>query len=545
MEPIKHFKVLFVSAFVLAGCNSSAPRTDQTRALSKSTAPAAASPGSATSGAPAVTPSAEVIAGKQVFDRTCSVCHNAGNETVPGVGVLRSLPADRISFALSDNGLMKAQAKMLTGDQRNNVISYLTAPRPVFAALAGDPRKEDMRPEYKYPVRMSRPDRDANDAPIPRAWSSPPLADGPFKFETWEQPSLRVSIVTRGLDQPRHIEFLPDGSILIPEKAGALRIIRNGKLDPKPVAGLPAVAANLGVSTGLMDVTLHPDFRTNGLVYISYSKPHPKYPDLGFSAVYRGHWDGEKIVDGKDIFVSRDVGTYYSRLKFGGDGKLYVTIGGPGVGSDGSMMRAQHPDDYAGKTLRLNDDGTVPTDNPFVGRKGYDPEIFTMGHRIAIGLTLNPWTNELWESENGPYGGDEVNILRKGQNYGWPIISDGRFYGGNKVSPDPFKEGITRPHLSYVPPIAPSGMVFYSGDKFPNWKRNLFLGSMRMGETPRSGHIERVVFNDKFEAVRNEILILDLHQRIRDIAQGPDGYLYAITDEAANSVLLRLEPGDK
>jgi glucose/arabinose dehydrogenase len=157
-------------------------------------------------------------------------------------------------------------------------------------------------------------------------------------------------------------------------------------------------------------------------------------------------------------------------------------------------------------------------------------------------MTMNPVTKEMWVSENGPYGGDEINILRPAQNYGWPEINDGRYYSGTKVSPEPSKPGVTRPHISYTPSIAPSGMLFYTGDKFPAWKNNLFVGSMRMGESPRTGHIERLVFNANWEVIRNEMLLLDLHQRIRDIEQGPDGYIYAITDEGMNSALLKLEP---
>ena len=158
-------------------------------------------------------------------------------------------------------------------------------------------------------------------------------------------------------------------------------------------------------------------------------------------------------------------------------------------------------------------------------------------------MTLNPWTKDFWVSEHGPQGGDEINVLKPGQNYGWPIVSDGRYYSGTKVSPVPYKDGLTRPHISYVPSIAPGGMLFYTGDKFPSWKGNLFVGAMRMSNSPRTGHLERIVFNEKWEVVRSEMLLFDLHQRIRDVEQSPDGYLYVITDEGADSVLMKIEPG--
>ena len=232
-------------------------------------------------------------------------------------------------------------------------------------------------------------------------------------------------------------------------------------------------------------------------------------------------------------------------MSIGSDGKLYATIGNPGVGTDASLNRAQDPADYAGTTLRLNDDGSVPADNPFVGKDGYNPEVFTYGHRVNLGLDLNPWTDEFWVSEHGPQGGDEVNVLRVGQNYGWPILSDGRYYAGQKVNDVPFQEGLVRPYISYVPSIAPGGILFYTGDKFPAWQKNLFIGSMRLGSTPRTGHLQRLVFNDDWEVIRREMLLVDLHQRIRDVEQSPDGYLYVITDEGEQSALMKLSPGEK
>jgi len=539
---MRRFSLLIAaSAVVLAACNSTAPAAE--------TAPVrvAAPTGAAAAAAVAGTPEA---AGQQVYAGFCAACHAGGDETAPVLRELQALGRDRVTAALSKDGLMALQAGMLNEQQRGHVIAFLTASPEMRRQLAAADTSTDPtgrnRAAYiegiPYPARRIRAERDSSDGPRPPAWPAPKLGDGPFQFESWEQRDLRVSVVTRGLTSPRAIEFLPSGEILIAERAGSLRIVRDGKLDPAPIAGTPKVAV-LGTATGFMDIKLHPQFASNGLIYLSYHKP--ARGEYGNNAIFRGRWNGKEIVEGRDIFVSDDVDALYTKMMFGTDGKLYFTIGCPGVGTDDSIGRAQKPDDFAGKTLRLNDDGSVPKDNPFIDREGYNPEIFTLGHRVNLGLTLNPWTNEFWVSEHGPQGGDEVNILRAGQNYGWPVISDGRYYSGTKVAPVPYKEGMTRPHISYVPSIAPGGMLFYTGDKFPGWKRNLFVGAMRMSNSPRTGHLERIVFNEDWEVVRSEMLLLDLHQRIRDVEQSPDGYLYVITDEGADSVLMKLEPGGK
>jgi glucose/arabinose dehydrogenase len=208
------------------------------------------------------------------------------------------------------------------------------------------------------------------------------------------------------------------------------------------------------------------------------------------------------------------------------------------------VIRPQHPDDYAGKTVRLNDDGTVPPDDPFVGKKEYKPGIFTLGHRNLMSFAKNPQTGELWASEMGPNGGDEINIIRAGQNYGWPIVSQGRWYYGDYVSENPYRDGMTRPWIEFVPSPALSGMMFYTGDKFPGWKNSLFVGAMRFGEAPRTGHLLRISFNDKWQELNREILLWDLHQRIRDVVQSPDGLIYVITGEP-DAAILKLEPGEE
>jgi glucose/arabinose dehydrogenase len=365
----------------------------------------------------------------------------------------------------------------------------------------------------------------------------PPLGDGPFTFDTAEQHKIRVVVVARGIPQPWSLAFLPDGSMLVSElRTGQLRIIRNGTLDPKPIAGVPKSAAvRLG---GLMDVVLHPRFAENKLIYLTYSKPNDK--GMIATALARGRWDEAALTDVRDLFVAEPYwdgqGGAGSRLAFGRDGMLYMTTGA----SVAKMMDAQDPTNHKGKVLRLRDDGSVPSDNPFVGRAGYKPEIYSLGHRNQLGLTIHPDTGAVWANENGPNGGDEINVILPGHNYGWPIVSLGRDYAGpwqGKFAQD----GIEPPVVYWMPAIAVSGMAFYTGTRFPQWKGNVFVGAMRMGEIPNTGHLERIVFNPKGEEIRREMMLLELRQRIRDVRQGPDGFLYLLTDDADGAVL-RIEP---
>jgi aldose sugar dehydrogenase len=364
---------------------------------------------------------------------------------------------------------------------------------------------------------------------IPR----PPLGAGPFLFDTAEQHKMRVVVVTKGLSHPWGMVFLPDGNMLVTERAGRVRVIRDGVLDPKPVAGVPEVYAKQ--LSGLMDIALHPHFSENHFVYLTYTKAL----DRGVTtALARGRWDGTALLDVRDIFVadSRDDGrAAASRLAFGPDGSLYMTVGGT------FDQRAQDPNSHGGKVLRLRDDGSAPPDNPFAGKPGYKPEIYTLGHRNALGLAIHPETGALWENENGPNGGDELNLLLPGRNYGWPVVSYGRQYPGPRVSEHAWKEGMEEPLVVWLPSIGISGLTFYSGDRFPNWKGNAFVGSMRVGELNYTGHLERIVFNNKFEELRRESLLTELRQRIRDVRQGPDGLLYVLTEEE-DGALLRIEP---
>ncbi len=376
--------------------------------------------------------------------------------------------------------------------------------------------------------------------PTPKAiiWPSPALPDGPIPYETAIERKLQL-VITKGLVQPWSMAFLPDGGILVTERPGRLRLVRNGVLQPEPITGLPPIYAK-GIG-GLMDIALHPKFAENSLIYFTYIKP-PAAPDArpnapGTLMLARGRWTGSAIANFQDIFTAVQANAP-SRIIFGRDGMLYMSVAS---GDPPAAESAQDPNDLAGKVLRLRDDGTAPPDNPFVGRAGYRPEIYTLGHRVPLGLAINPETGAIWECENGPNGGDEVNILAPGKNYGWPVVSYGRFYGGPRVSTNPYREEMEPPVIYWVPSIATSGLAFYTGDRFPNWKNNLFIGGMRQGEVPRSGHLERVDFNSEWEELHREGMLRDLQQRIRDVRQGPDGMLYLLTAENTGA-LIRIEP---
>jgi len=362
----------------------------------------------------------------------------------------------------------------------------------------------------------------------------PPLGAGPFVFDTAEQHKIRVTVVTKGLSHPWAIAFLPDGSMLVTERAGRLRVIRNGTLDPTPIAGLPRVRTD--GNGGLMDVALHPQFATNHLVYVTYTKPVEN--GKGTPSLARGRLEGGALTDVKDLLVPEAYegnSGLNGRVVFGPDGMVYMSTGG----NIGKV--AQEPSSLRGKILRLRDDGSVPPDNPFSGRAGYRPEIFTLGHRNTLALIVHPETGAVWNNENGPNGGDEINIIVPGRNYGWPLVSFGRDYPGPKISEQPTRDGLESPLVVWLPQIAVAGMAIYTGDRFPAWKGNVFVGSMRTGGIPGTGHLERIVFNAKTEELRRESMLNELKQRIREVRQGPDGLLYLLTDED-DGALLRIEP---
>jgi glucose/arabinose dehydrogenase len=360
---------------------------------------------------------------------------------------------------------------------------------------------------------------------------------------------IRVLTVASGLVHPWGLAFLPDGgTLLVTEKNGRLRMIRDGVLEPDPVWTSPTPPGQGG--DALHFVAVHPQFAQNGLVYVSY----PKQGDRGFTlAVARGRLNGSKLEEVREIFVAdawETGGNLAGRIFFGPDASLYVTVGDRdriccNGGEDNSLrMKAQKLDNHVGKTLRLRDDGSVPPDNPFVGRAGAKAEIFTYGHRNGYGLAIHPETGALWQAEIGPMGGDEVNILEAGHNYGWPLVSMGRNYTGSLVSDQPWaRPGMDNPRIFWVPSISPSSIIFYTGDKFPRWKNNLFIGSLTQQQ------LVRMAFNQPSQAERREGLLVPLKMRIRDVQQSPDGYIYVATEgrsggNDADGAVLKIEPAD-
>jgi glucose/arabinose dehydrogenase len=374
------------------------------------------------------------------------------------------------------------------------------------------------------------------------------VSDQPYTFDTAEQHGIRVSVVVRGLPHPFSLAFLPNGDALIVERGARLRLVHNAAspkggaatLDPKAITGVPETSAQRG--GGLHEIALHPQFAANRWVYFTYNKlgdeiPNSTPPGRRQAAVAlgRGRLDGMAVTAVEELFVGEwSAGASGSRLAFGPDGMVYMTTGAPFDDS------AQQLGSVYGKVLRLRDDGRVPADNPFIRQAGARSEVFSYGHRDQLGLVVHP-SGAVLAAEHGPNGGDEVNVILPGRNYGWPTYSYGRNYDGTRKSSLPLGEGIEQPLVLWLPSIAPTGLAVYTGDRIPAWRGNLFVGSARVGEIPRTGALERVVLNEQLEELRRERLLGDLHQRIRDVRQGPDGLLYVVTDED-DGVLLRIEP---
>jgi len=359
-----------------------------------------------------------------------------------------------------------------------------------------------------------------------------PLPPLPAVFETYQH-KVRVSAIARGLDRPWSLLILPDGDMLVSMRyANQIRAIRKGVLDAQPITGLPEMRR-------LFDIVMHPKFNENRWIYFGYSKPGSA--NLTPMALARGRYDGRALKDVQDLYVSDPTTQGASRMAFAPDGTIYMTISG----AAGRVAGGPDPrkiDTAYGKVIRVRDDGMVPPDNPFVGKPGARPEIFSLGHRDQFGIAPHPTTGQMFHVELGPYGGDKVNILKPGGDYGWPDYGYGR---NNDSSPmgNPTTPGIEPALLVWIPGITPSGLLFYTADKFPAWTGNLMVGSIVRGRVNGASGVERVVFNEKMWETRRETFLQELKQRIRDIRQGPDGLIYLLTEEVDGAVL-KLEPAN-
>ncbi|HYD24578.1 MAG TPA: PQQ-dependent sugar dehydrogenase [Croceibacterium sp.] len=372
------------------------------------------------------------------------------------------------------------------------------------------------------------------------------LTEPSYVFDTAEQHGIRVTPLVRELRRPFAIAFLPDGDLLVAERGWDLRIVRgattaDARLDPQPVAGMPRPAEPM-FSVGLQDIALHPGFAANRWLYWTYNEPAarpegdpgPPQQRSARLTLMRGKLADGRVSQVETLFQGGVSSALGSRIAFGTDGTLYLTAGG----AYGEV--AQDLATIYGKVLRLNADGSIPPDNPFVGRADAHPAIYSYGHRDHHGLMVTD-AGAVLNAEHGMNGGDEVNLIRPGANYGWPAFTYSRQYDGAQGSEQPASPGIERPLILWSPSIAPSGLMIYRGDRFPAWKGNLFVGSARRGEVPFTGGLERVVLGAGLGDVRRETLLGELHQRVRDFAEGPDGLIYVLTDGNENAVL-RIEP---
>jgi glucose/arabinose dehydrogenase len=346
-----------------------------------------------------------------------------------------------------------------------------------------------------------------------------------------EKQDYVVDTLARGLDHPWSICFLPSGEVLITERAGKIRIIKEGRLLPDSIKGLPEIYVK--GQGGLHDLELHPDYSKNGIVYIAYAAPGDN-PEEGNTAVMMAKLDLETytLVDGKEIFQAlpySNRGVHFGgRIVFDGNGHMYISTGDRGNRDENPQSLENH----SGKIHRLNLDGSIPQDNPFVDTPGAIKSIFSYGHRNPQGLAFHPVTNELWEHEHAPKGGDELNICRAGLNYGWPVISYGINYDGTIFTEDTAREGMEQPVTYWKPSIAPCGMSFITSDKYPQWKHNVLVGSLKFR------YVARVELEG--ESAVHEERLLENVGRVRAIEEGPDGYIYVATEEPG--LLMRLFP---
>lgn len=385
-------------------------------------------------------------------------------------------------------------------------------------------------------------------APVRQAPPPPPVVGaGPFTYQTAEGP-IRVDVVARGLDHPWGMAFAPDGAILVTERPGRVRVIRNGVLDPAPLTGFPTIFT-VGIA-GLDDIALHPGFATNRLVYFAYSANNPDNSNQQALQVARARWDGGgALTDWQVIFTASPwygandaperccgqgpaFGSFGGRILFDPDGYLFITSGDRNYGE-----LVAHTDNHLGKILRLNDDGSVPAGNPWVGMAGHAPEVWSTGHRNPLGLTYNTLTGQLWESEFGPRGGDEVNRIQRGGDYGWMSVTQGFHYNGAQQEFIRNRPGKIDPVLAFGPPsFNPGNLAFYDGALFPNWRGDLFLASFTQGLLRYNTDATGTPVGEP------ERMLQNLGQRWRDVRNGPDGALYMLSD-MADGVVLRITPG--
>ncbi len=381
--------------------------------------------------------------------------------------------------------------------------------------------------------------------PSPPGIAPVPLADTPYLFDTAEQHGIKVTVLAKGFPRPFAIEFLPNGDLLVVVRGAGLRLLREAtgaaQLQDGLIEGMPRPAEDV-FSLGVQDIALAPDFATSGLFYFTWNEPAPM-PE-GANPQQRQAWfhlkraryaDG-RVGDVETLFAAEQA-SYAggSRVAVGPDGKVWLTPGAP-FGEAAQDLSMPY-----GKVLRLNPDGSVPADNPFVGRAGVHPAIYSYGHRDQHGLLVDHATGNVFNAEHGMNGGDEVNLILPGRNYGWPTWTYSRNYDGTRGSELPVAAGVEQPLVLWWPSIGPSGLMIYRGDKFPAWQGNLFVGSARWGEINNTGSLQRVVFNAELGELRREALLAPLHKRVRAVAEGPDGLIYVLTDGDENAVL-RIEP---
>ena len=378
---------------------------------------------------------------------------------------------------------------------------------------------------------------------------SPIYGQESLVFQSQGGPAYRVATVVDGLEGPWSFTWLPNGDMLVTERPGRLRLVRDGQLVAEPITGVPEVRY-LGQG-GLLDVVLHPEFETNRLVYLSFSKPNAD-GSQGTTAVVRGEFDGTALNNVEEIFEaqawSETGGHYGSRMVFDRDGYLFITVGDRQAEASAEVDLRNHPAQdlasHQGKVIRLNDDGTVPADNPFVNTPGALPEIYTRGHRSPQGLAMHPVTGEIWQTEHGPQGGDELNLIQPGKNYGWPVIGYGRSYGGADLHEGTADAEMEQPIQFWTPVIAPSGLMIYNGDRFPEWQNSVFVGGLTGHQLVRLP----LVGDDGHQIGRfDRPHLLMGYARLRDVRQGPDGYIYLAIDDRYNGGLtpiVRLEPVD-